>query len=426
MLSHEAILHYIWKFKLFSLVDLKTIDGEDVQILSAGIHNLDAGPDFLNTKLKIGETLWVGNVEIHLKSSDWIKHQHQTDKSYDNVILHVVWDADAEIFRTDGTLIPTLALKDRVDQNVVANYEELKQNNYWIPCEKQLNVVNDLTKQQCLDRMMMERLEDKSKLILQLHQNLKGSWEDTFYVTLAKSFGFKVNTLPFELLALNLPQIILAKHKNQALQIEALVFGVAGLLNQDFVDDYPKKLRSEFRFLKAKYKLNQLAPELWKFSKTRPDNFPTMRLAQFAALIIDSQHLFSKIIAIKELDNFSIFFNNLTLNPYWRNHFVFDKQVSKQSFFMGRKSVDVLLLNAIVPLLFFYGKQIGNPLYEEQAIKLLEFIKPEQNNIITGFIERGFKVSHAFDTQALIQLKKYYCDHKKCLNCAIGLKILRS
>ena len=205
-----------------------------------------------------------------------------------------------------------------------------------------------------------------------------------------------------------------------------MVFGVAGLLNQDFVDDYPKLLKNEYQFLKAKYKLNQLEPELWKFSKTRPDNFPTMRLAQFAALIIDSQHLFSKIVAIKELNDFSVFFNNLTVNSYWKNHFVFDKQVSKQSFLIGKKSIDVLLLNAIVPLLFFYGKQIGNSIYEEQAIKLLEFIKPEQNNIIAGFIERGFKVSHAFDTQALIQLKKYYCDHKNCLNCAIGLKILRS
>ena len=426
MLSNETILHHIWKYKLFSFHDLKTTHLEEVKIFSAGIHNLDAGPDFFHAKIQIEETIWAGNVEIHIKSSDWMKHKHQTDKSYDNVILHVVWDADVEIFRTDKTLIPTLELKDRVAATLLANYDQLKQNNYWIPCEKQLNTVDELIKQQCLDRMLMERLEEKSAIIHQLYQAVKGSWEDTFYIVMAKSFGFKVNSLPFELLAKNLPQIILAKYKNQPLQIEALLFGVAGLLDQAYKDDYPKQLQKEYQFLKAKYSLHQLEPQLWKFSKTRPDNFPTIRLAQFAALICDSQHLFSKVIAITELKKYDEFFKDLPINSYWRNHFVFDKIVPEKSCAIGKSSMDVLLLNAIVPLLFFYGKQLSHHFYIDQTVKLLEFIKPEQNNIVRGFKERGMDAVNAFDTQALIHLKKYFCDHKNCLNCAIGLKILRA
>ncbi len=426
MLFNENILHHIWKYKLFDFQNLKTTEQEEIKIFSAGTHNLDSGPDFFQAKIQIDKTIWAGNVEIHIKSSDWVRHKHQTDKSYDNVVLHVVWEADMEIFRTDKTLIPTLELKDKVAKNLISSYDELKQNNYWIPCEKQLNTVDLLTKQQCLDRMLLERLEEKSIVINDIYQYVKGSWEDTFYIIMVKSFGFKVNTLPFEILAKNLPQIILAKHKNQSLQIEALIFGVAGLLDRKFQDDYPKLLQAEYQFLKVKYNFNQVEPQLWKFSKTRPDNFPTIRLAQFAALIFDSEHLFSKITAVTMLNEFGDIFKDLPINLYWENHFVFDKIVEKKSFKIGKNSIDVLLLNAIVPLLFFYGKQLSDNFYVEQAIKLLEFIKPEQNNIIKGFKDRGFEAVSAFDTQALIQLKKYLCDHKNCLDCIIGLKILRT
>ena len=426
MISHEAILHYVWKFKLFNILHLQTEDQEDIQILSVGTHNLDSGPDFYNSKIKIGETIWVGNVEIHIKSSDWQRHQHQKDKAYDNVILHVVWEADTHIYRTDGTIIPTLELKNRVDNKIITNYDQLKHNNYWIPCEPQLAAVDDFTKQQCLDRMCLERMEEKSQNISQLYQQLKGSWEDTFYMIMAKSFGFKVNSLPFELLAKNLSQLILAKHKDQALQIEALIFGVSGLLNRTFIDDYPKALKKEYQFLKSKYNFNEVGVELWKFSKTRPDNFPTIRLSQFAALILNVQHLFSKMIAVNDLKDFYLFFKNLPVNSYWEQHFLFDKAVEKKSTNLGKLSIDILLINAVVPLLFFYGQEIGKSKYTEQAIELLEFIKPEQNVIIKGFEIRGLKAKQAFDSQALLQLKKYFCDHKKCLNCGIGLKILKT
>ncbi|WP_017258319.1 DUF2851 family protein [Pedobacter arcticus] len=425
MPSSEAILHFIWKYKLFSLLGLYTVDGEQIQILQSGIHNMDSGPDFFNGKVKIGETLWAGNIEIHLKSSDWLKHKHNTDKAYDNVILHVVWDHDAPIYRTDKTLIPVLELKDVVQTSVLENYELLIANNYWIPCEAQLPFVDDFTKSQCLDRMLIERLEDKASAIKSIYQTTNSSWEDTFYTVLARSFGFKVNALPFELLAKNLPQLILAKHKNSAFQIEALIFGVAGFLDFNFEDEYPKELKNEFQFLRAKYQLSVLDVSLWKFSKTRPDNFPTIRLAQFAGLILQSEHLFSKIINIQNKKGFGTLFISLPTNNYWETHFRFDKNVENKSVNMGLSSIDNLLINAIAPLLFFYGKETGTKRLVDLALNLLLEIKPEENQIVRGFRQSGVKAGNAFDTQALIHLKKSYCDLKKCLNCGIGLKIIK-
>jgi hypothetical protein len=425
MPSSEAILHFIWKYKLFNLLGLHTSDGQTIQILQSGIHNMDSGPDFFNGKIKIGETLWAGNVEIHLRSSDWLKHKHQTDKAYDNVILHVVWEHDAPIYRTDETLLPVLELKNAVSLAILDNYERLIANNYWIPCEAQLPFVDDFTKSQCLDRMLTERLEDKALAIKHIYQTTQSSWEDTFYIVLARSFGFKVNALPFELLAKSLPQLTLAKHKNSALQVESLIFGVAGFLDFNFDDEYPKALKKEFQFLREKYQLSVLDVSLWKFSKTRPDNFPTIRLAQFAALVLKSEHLFSKIININNKKDFGTLFTKLPSNIYWETHFRFDKIAERKSVNLGIESINNLLINAIAPLLFFYGKETGTKKFVDLALDLLLEIKPEANQIIRGFKQRRLNAINAFDTQALIHLKKSYCDLKKCLNCGIGLKIIK-
>ncbi len=422
--SSEAILHFIWKYKFFNPLGLRTFVGETLQIIATGIHNMDAGPDFHQSKIKIGETIWAGNVEIHLKSSDWLKHHHDVDKAYDNVILHVVWENDIDIERTDQTLIPVLELKNIIAKKIIENYDQLKQNNYWIPCENQLPNVDDFIKQQTLDRMMMERLEDKANIINEIYQLNNGNWEDTFYITLAKSFGFKVNSLPFEILAKQLPQNILAKHKNNPLQIESLIFGVSGLLDRKFTDDYPNQLKTEFDFLQKKYQLKNLDASLWKFSKTRPDNFPTIRLSQFAALVIKSSHLFSQIIAIKNQTDYIKLFEDLSINNYWEKHFVFDKVVDEKSVNLGKSSIEIILINTIAPLLFFYGKQIGDKKFIDRALEILENIKPESNIFTKGFKERGLSVQNSFDSQAVIHLKKNYCDQKKCLNCGIGLKIL--
>ena len=422
--SSEAILHFIWKYKFFNPLGLRTFDGEILQIMTTGIHNMDAGPDFHQSKIKIGETIWAGNVEIHLKSSDWLNHHHDIDKAYDNVILHVVWENDVEIKRTDKTIIPVLELRNIIDKTIIENYDQLRQNNYWIPCENHLANVDDFIKQQTLDRMMMERLEDKANIINEIYQLNKGNWEDTFYITLAKSFGFKVNSLPLEILAKQLSQNILAKHKNNSLQIEALIFGVSGLLERKFIDIYPNQLKTEFDFLKKKYQLINLDASLWKFSKTRPDNFPTIRLSQFAALVIKSSHLFSQIIDIKKQSDYVKLFEDLQVNNYWEKHFMFDKEVDKKSINLGKSSIEIILINAISPLLFFYGKQIGNKQFIDRALEILENIKPESNIITKGFKERGLSVQNSFDSQAVIHLKKNYCDQKKCLDCVIGLKIL--
>ncbi|WP_442796258.1 DUF2851 family protein [Pelobium manganitolerans] len=425
MPSSEAILHHIWKYKLFNALALHTTDGEPVQLLNAGRHNLDAGPDFFNAKLKIGDTVWAGNVEIHIKSSDWLKHKHQHDAAYNNVVLHVVWEHDAPIHRIDGTLLPVLDLSEFTNTTLLDKYEQLRGNNYWVACENHLPSVSDVKKALVLDRMLAERLEDKSLALKEIYSFSAQSWDDTFYIALAKSFGFKVNALPFELLAKNLPQRILAKHKDQALQVEALIFGVAGLLNQNFTDAYPKLLQQEFRFLRAKYNLPELEASIWKFSKTRPDNFPTIRLAQFAALVLQSQHLFSQMIGLKTKKEFASLFARLPVNSYWNKHYRFDKEAEEKPSAIGFGSVDNLLINAIAPLLFFYGKSTGQKKYTEVAGDLLLAIKPEDNQIVRGFKARGFGAAHAFDTQALIHLKKNYCDLKKCLNCGVGLEIIK-
>lgn len=425
MPSSEAILHFIWKYKLFSLLGLRTVDNLPIQILQSGIHNMDSGPDFFNGKVKIGDTLWAGNIEIHLKSSDWLKHKHQTDKAYDNVILHVVWEHDVPIYRTDNTLLPVLELKNAVAPSVIENYDQLIANNYWIPCEAQMPLVEDFTKSQCLDRMLTERLADKALAIEEIYKTTNSSWEDTFYIVLARSFGFKVNALPFELLAKNISQLTLAKNKNSALQVEALIFGVAGFLDFSFDDDYPNQIKREFEFLRTKYQLSVLDRSLWKFSKTRPDNFPTIRLAQFVGLVLQSQHLFSKIISIKTKKDFAEVFSQIVVNKYWETHYRFDKVAEKKSVNLGNGSIENLLINAIAPLLFFYGKQTGAKEFIDLAVDLLLEIKPEQNQITRRFKELGLNAANAFDTQALIHLKKSYCDLKKCLNCGIGLKIIK-
>jgi hypothetical protein len=426
MLHYEKILHYIWRFRLFNFQDLRTSIGESLEIIHPGNINVDAGPDFYDAKIKIGNTLWAGTVEIHLSSSDWLKHQHQHDKAYDNVILHVVWDDDTSIQRTDGTIIPTLSLKARVDEATITKIERLTSSNQPIPCAQQLKLVDDFYIKQWLDRMLIERLEEKSIYFENLHQQVKGSWEDTFYIGLARSFGFKVNSLPFELLAKNLPQQILAKHKQSSLQIEALIFGMSGLLHERYQDEYPRKLKAEFDFLCQKYKLNPLEPSVWKFSKTRPDNFPTIRLAQFAALINQSQHLFSKITETSDLKALKALFSNLKVHPYWLNHYLFDEEAVKASRNIGDSSVNHILINTIAPLLFNYGKQISNPKFADSATILLENIKAEKNVITDNFINIGLKIASASESQAVIQLKKYYCDEKKCLNCGIGIKILKA
>lgn len=419
----EEFLQFIWKYKLYTSGNLKTTSGQKIEILKTGIHNFDSGPDFFNAKIKIGETIWSGNVEIHVNSSDWYNHNHHTNKAFDNVILQVVFRHDKEVYRTDGQLIPTLELN--FDKRLLANYENLLQSKLWIPCEREISSVDTFVIGKWIDKLAIERLEIKANRVNELLIQLNNSWEATFYVHLASSFGFKLNNEPFELLAKSLPLGYLAKHKNSLLQIEAMLFGQAGFLNESEGDEYYMSLQKEYQFLKAKFNLKPIEKHLWKFLRSRPGNFPTIRIAQFAMLIYKSSALFSKIVkstSSKEIEDL------LQVDPsdYWEDHYQFNKPSVKKVKSLGKSSADALIINTIIPFLFVYGQKTGDESLKHKALQFLEKLKSENNSIIESFKEKGVVSTNALTSQALIHLKKYFCDFKNCLGCQIGNELIKS
>ena len=428
----EEFLWHIWKFRLFDNKDLQTTLGEEIKILKVGEHNSDSGPDFFNARIKINGTEWAGNVEIHTNASDWHKHKHTTDKAYDNIILHVVHEADEKLFRKSGEEIPTLELKNKIPQNIYGKYLQFKSSKDWIPCEKQIASVDKFTLDNWLDRLLVERLERKSKAIIDSLKQNKNNWEETFYQTLARNFGQKINAESFELLAKQLPISVLAKHKNNLFQIESLLFGTAGMLEKEFKDDYPKELQKEFKFLKSKFKLKPIDVSLWKFMRLHPPNFSTIRISQFANLIYKSTHLFSKILEANSVKDVIKLLGTET-SEYWRTHFVFDKQTplstrrvvggeAKKK--LGTDSINTIIINTVVPFLFIYGKEKGEEKFCDNALSFLEKLSPENNSIISKWKSIGVPAKSSYETQAFLQLKNEYCSNKKCLQCGIGAKLL--
>lgn len=421
----EEFLHHIWKFRLFDQLELKTTKGELVEIQKPGEHNFDAGPDFFNGKIKVGETLWAGNVEVHINSSDWKRHLHQNDKAYDNIILHVVNNADTVLHRSTGEEIPTLEIKSRINKKLYQNYLDFKSSNDWIPCEKQLASVPEFIINSTKDKLLLERLERKSKSILNSLELNNNNWEETFYQSLARNFGFKTNAEPFELLAKSIPSLILGKHKNSLFQLEALLFGQAGMLFEHFSEKYPQQLQNEYAFLKQKFKLQPIEKHLWKYLRLRPINFPSIRIAQFANLIFNSSHLFSKIM---ELENASELekIMNVSASEYWESHFMLDRKSTKKTKHLGGEAINNIIINTIVPFLFVYGKQKDDEKYITRALQFLEQTAGEGNSIIQKWNNTGVSTKTAHSTQALLQLKNEYCNHKKCLNCSIGNYLLKN
>lgn len=420
----EELLHHLWKFRLFQHIPLTTTTGEWIEVVKVGEHNQHAGPDFFNSKIRIGDTLWVGNVEVHLRASDWNKHTHQQNKSYDNIILHVVFEADHVIHRASGEPIPTLELSHRIDPIYLTNYERFKSSKDWIACEKQLAEVPAIVLHTTLNRLLIERLEEKYNEIMKILHLNKMNWEETFYQSLAKNFGFKTNALPFELLAKSLPSVILAKHKSSLLQLEALLFGQAGFLEQHFEGKYPLQLQNEYAFLKQKFKLVSMDKHLWKFLRLRPVNFPTIRIAQFAQLIYQSNHLFSKVIAAGELSELTSLLNT-TVSLYWNTHYLFEKASKAKNKKLGDDSILNIIINTIIPFLFVYGKAKCDESYIDKALRFLEEMEGEKNSIINSWGNLNIPVKSAAETQALLQLKNKYCDYKKCLHCSIGNYLLK-
>ena len=430
----EEFLWYIWKFRLFDSNDLKTTDGEPVQILKVGEHNSDSGPDFFNARIKIGNTTWAGNVEIHVNSSDWKKHSHQKDKAYDNIILHVVHEADVKIHRGNGELIPALELKNRIPQNVYGKYLQFKSSKDWIPCEKQIASVDKFILNNWLDRLLVERLERKSKTITDSLKQNKNNLEETFYQMLARNFGQKINSEPFELLAKQLPISVLAKHKNNLVQIESLLFGTAGMLEKEFKEDYPKELKKEYKFLKSKFKLRSMDSFLWKFMRLHPPNFPTIRISQFANLIYKSSHLFSKILEANSVKQIISLLETET-SEYWQMHYRFGKQSPLSSGRgswgeakrkrLGSDTINTIIINTIVPFMFVYGKEKGEEKFCDKALAFLEKLEAENNFIILKWKSMGVPAKSSYETQALLQLKNEYCSKKRCLECSVGNTLLK-
>jgi hypothetical protein len=377
----EEFLQYIWENKLFFTKNLSITTNEPLEIINVGKRNFDSGPDFFNAKIKIGETTWAGNIEIHKKSSDWQTHNHNKDKAYDNVILHVVETADQDVLRTNGEIIPTLLLN--YPEHLRTNYQQLLYAKTWIPCENQFHKINPVELQLGFNRLMIERLENKTiEIQNRLLQN-NNDWNETFYQMLARMFGFKVNAVPFELLAKSLPLSVLAKHKSSLFQLEALLFGNSGLLNEQLLgDDYFLDLRKEYSFLYKKYGLKPIESHLWKFMRLRPVNFPTLRISQLAGLIYHSHGLFSKITEIEDINELRKLFRVKT-SEYWNAHYNFNKpsKITAQKE-LGETSANTLIINVVIPFLFVFGEKQNKTHLKNRALEFLEQLPPEKNSII--------------------------------------------
>lgn len=408
----EEFIYYLWENRLLSK-DLRTVDGEDVSIVSVGVRNHDSGPDYINARIQIGGTLWVGHIEMHVNASDWFKHGHQDDDAYDNVVLHVVYHNDCERLN-----IPTLEIKGKFDESILAGYEGFLRSRLWIPCEKLISGVQQFTWLSWLERIVVERLEAEVKdVFAQLVEN-NYDWEQTMYQRVMRYLGMKVNNDAFELLAKLLPLRILRKHIDNAIQVEAMVFGCAGFLEQTFEEPYPVLLQREFKILRSKFNLSVMPMAYWKFLRMRPPNFPTIRLAQTASLICHCDSWFSKLLEINDLKSIRELFD-IDTNEYWDTHFVFGKPSKMMKKTLGPTAIDVLVINAIVPVLFSYGIYHDDDALKDRSLGFLEKMEPEDNLVLRKFRSMGVVACNAQQSQAILHLYKCYCKKRKCLNCRV-------
>ena len=420
----EDFLHHLWKFKKFDTLNLKTSNGEEIIIISVGQYLELAGPDFFNAQITIDNQKWAGNVEIHLKSSDWYVHQHERDSGYENVILHVVWENDNAIFRSDNTEIPVLELKNYVERETVLNYQSLLSPKSWIFCEKQIKDVDNFVLKNWQERLFFERLERKSQPIFDLLEKTSQDWEAVLFLLLAKNFGLNTNGEIFMKIAHSIPFSVIRKESFEVENLEALLFGTAGLLDLEKEDNYYKDLKFRYFYLLHKYQIDKTFVEPVQFFKHRPDNFPTIRLSQLANLYHTHQNLFSKISTINSLNSIYEIFQ-ITASNYWQNHYQFDKESPKKKKVLSKSFIDLIVINTIIPLQFAYAKSIGKEASED-LILLLNEVTSEKNAIIDKFTSFGIKPKNAFESQSLLQLKNEYCNKSKCLECAVGIELLKS
>ena len=420
----ERLLQFIWQFQYFNKNELTTTSDEVVQIISPGFLNSNQGPDFSDAKIKIGKTTWAGTVELHIKTSDWKKHKHEDDKNYSNVVLHVVWNDDTSASSVLKNFVPILELKNRVSKILLQRYEDLMNSSSFIPCEKMIHIVRDITWKSWKARLLAERLLRKAKTVETYLEQNNYHWEETFWWLLARNFGMKVNADAFEAIARSIPIYELAKQKNQIHQLEALLMGQAGLLRGKFKEDYPQLLQKEYKFQQSKGKIKPVEIPIM-FLRMRPGNFPTIRLAQLAMLVHGSAHLFSKIKEAGSVKEVKKWFD-VTANDYWHYHYRFDETSSFKKKTLGVTMIDNIIINTVCPVLFAYGNYHDENKYKDKALKWLEEIAAEKNSITLGFQKLLIENKNAYDSQALIELKNEYCVKKRCLDCSVGNAILKS
>ncbi|WBU89937.1 DUF2851 family protein [Cellulophaga omnivescoria] len=421
----EDLLHFIWKYKKLQLKGLQTTKGDAINVVSVGTHNYNEGPDFFNAQLKIGNQLWAGNVEIHINASDWYAHNHEKDKNYENVILHIVWQDDATVFRPDNSEIPTLVLKDFISSAVLKNYQKLfsSESKKFINCEKDIAFVDSFLFHNWLDRLYFERLEQKSVIITQLLKESNNNWEHVLFVLLMKSFGSTINGDFFFQIAKNIDFSIFKKVCVKPIQAESLLFGMAGLLNiDDVLDTYYRQLKKEYAFLQNKYSFTTNDEVSVAFFKLRPNNFPTIRLAQLCALYAKHQALFSKLVLAKSVEEI---YNlcEIVASDYWDNHYNFGKESKQSKKRLTKPFINLLIINTILPLKFSYSKYIGKD-NNEIILEIITNLSYEKNTIVDKFKSQKVSIKNAKDSQSILQLYKHYCVKNKCLQCAVGNNLL--
>lgn len=428
----EQLLHYVWKHKLFPLVELKTTDGKPVEVIDPGLHNHNSGPDFFNAKVKISQTLWVGNVEIHDKSSDWFLHGHDKDQAYDNVVLHVTGKPDVEVTNTAGQYIPQMVLE--VPSTIRENYEELLRTDQYPPCYQIIPDLTTLNIHAWMAALQTERLEQKTEAIIRRVKRMNGSWENAYFLTLARNYGFGINGDTFEEWATHIPFSAIAHHRDKLFQIEAVFMGQAGLLDINAIPEryqqealnegYYAKLRNEYLYLAHKFSLCPMDYKRWKFLRLRPQNFPHIRLSQLANLYYERKTGLSQLVECKDLFSLQSLLST-KVTPYWETHYTFGSISDLNEKNLSPFSMNLLMINTCIPMLFAYGRHSAKETLCNRAFDFLEQLKAENNYIIRLWKECGLTVKNAGDSQALIQLKKEYCDKKECLRCRIGYEYLK-
>ena len=419
----EKLMQYVWKHRLWRSEDMVTNTGKKVRVVDPGLLNTDAGPDFFNAKIEIDGHMWVGNVEMHYRATDWKRHRHDSDKAYDSVILHVVAKDDAPVRRTNGELIPQLVLE--VSPQFNADYASLVGATIEVPCATKIKQVPHLTIVEWVEGLAFERLHGKVERIHQLLDSFNGSWEDVCYVTLARNFGFGINNDAFERLARRTPLRLLGKHSESVPQIEALLFGQAGMLEaqKPGMDSYYNQLCTEYAFLSNKFQLTPMEKESWKLFRIRPQNFPYRRIAMLAQFIEGGFRMMNRILEAEGEKEMRALFE-VELSGYWIKHYTFGKPNERATATLSRSSIDIILINTVAPLLYAYGELTGNYEMTDKAIKLLEDLRAESNSIVSHFVAYGIDCPDALTSQALVQLKREYCDARKCIYCKIGHHLL--